>query len=829
MRNSKQLTLATILLAVNGVCTSPLLADTGKEVDFDISPQSLSQALNTFARQADIQVFYSDDITNGLNTRNLGGKYAPEQALELLLADSGLTYQWSDENTIVINRAETTGDSGKQIMGKENSQIEEMIVTATKRGSGTGIQNTAMSVSALGEEEIERRGLLNTADFLRSVPGVSMLDHGPGAGQVVIRGIGINQYEQATVSSYLGEIPTNISSSNDRVDMKLLDLERIEVLRGPQGTLYGGGAMSGTVRNIPNSPKLDKVEGKLDVGIASPSHSRDMSGKMVGILNLPIVEDALALRVVGYRYENAGVKDLVSNPTIETLAANTGTHAEVRNDVDSSIYTGGRATLLWQPSDQLKLSITRGTQTVEVEEGVDFNIEAGGYQSYGLQEVAYSEAASFDFTHLLMEYDFSWATLTSASTWYDIGRDYQVDLSRFLSTWASKQASPVETEAFIQEVRLSTHFNGPLQFIAGAYYEELDRKGASSLSWVGSIDSLEDLGFGNNPIFSVYNSSATASQKAFFGEFEYALNEQWSATLGGRWFKYDREDGSNLNGSYFGTIARTPSYVATDENDSTYKLNISYKPNDDIFLYGTWAQGFRIGMGQSLPPSELCDVDSDGKLDFTDAELKSSVGSDSTTNFELGAKLTFLDSRLTVNTALYRINWKDIPVRVFNTSDACSANFSITVNGGEARSRGLELETQYYVVDNLKIMLAAAYTDTEFLNDNVGGKGERLPLTPEVNGNLAIEYSFDLAGNESFIRSDYTYVGGFYTDVPRNFPKSGDYWQWNLRAGVSFDNFSVEIFGNNLTDEYALMGLQSVNFGYLLPPRIIGLDIGYRF
>jgi len=263
------------------------------------------------------------------------------------------------------------------------------------------------------------------------------------------------------------------------------------------------------------------------------------------------------------------------------------------------------------------------------------------------------------------------------------------------------------------------------------------------------------------------------------------------------------------------------------------KLNVSYTPDDSVHLYAQWAEGFRVGFGQPLPDASVCDVDNDGKLDFTGAALNSRVDSDSTENFELGGKFELFDGRMVLNTAVYRIDWVDIPVTVTNTTDLCPFNTNIQVNSGEARSEGVELEAQYRATQNLKLALAASYTDTEFVSEGenaIGEKGARLPLAARFNGNASIEYNFTAFENPAYIRTDYTYVGSYLTDVFGNQPEAGGYGKWNLRAGLKFENFSVDLYGTNITNaDELVMVATGASSGYRLPPRVIGLDISYFF
>ncbi len=715
---------------------------------------------------------------------------------------------------------------GRKSRGSKSEFLyEEIMVTATKRE--TSLQDTAMSITAMGEDEIAQKGLIG-GEYLRSVPNINYVEFTPGFSTLTIRGLSGGFATQDLSSTYLGEVPLSFSLGHAtyKSDAKMVDLERVEILRGPQGTLYGANSMSGLVRNIPQAPKLDQFEGHIDFGVSSVAHSNDLSNKQVGVLNIPLVEDRLALRIAAYRFDNAGYRDLVSTPYIEGVAASTGTTVAAEEDDNPSEFTGGRATLLWRANDRLDVTLMLGHQKEELE-GRNaysaFNPDVGGYRGIALEEEPGYRDAAFRFTHVLLDYDLGWASLTSASTWTDHNQRSRVGDANY-GPFAWEFRREPEMKAFVQEVRLSSQLNGPFQFTAGLYYEDLKAELHDLGTWIGTQASLEALGWaGTDPLFWVVRQADSIHQVALFGEASYEFSERWSVTLGGRRFDYDRkftEEGQK----YGGVLIPEPFKI--DEPGDTLKAGIEFTLNDETMLYATWAQGFRLGRGQQVPSSVACDVDGDGRLDFTNARLTDEVNSDRTENYELGARLSWLDNRLITNATLFRVDWVDIPVIVADTSDIC--NGAITNNSGKARSQGLELEARYQITANLEVTLGAAYNDTEFLDDQIGGKGDRLPLAPEYNGNLGLQYHFSLTGYPSFVRSDYAFSGGSYPDVTRFFPKTGAYGQWSLRAGIDFERVSVQIFGKNLTGEDEIT-YQDAGGVWRLSPRELGVDINYRF
>ncbi len=809
----------------------PLGASAKQEaIDLKIAAQATDAALIKLAQVSGVQILFPPEIARGVQSQSVDGNLTVTEAMNILLQDTNLYYQVVSDKMIVVKqnssaRKDSKDGSGRVVDPEKTRQIEEMVVTATKRE--TGLQDTAMSITAMGEDEIDKKGLVG-ADYLRSVPNINYVEFTPGFSTVTIRGLNGGFGTQDLSSTYLGEVPLSFPLVNltFKSDAKLVDLERVEVLRGPQGTLWGANSMSGLVRNIPQAPKLDRFEGHIDIGVSSVAHSDDLSNKQVGVLNIPLVEDRLALRVAAYRFDNAGFRDLVNTPYAENAAAFTGTTVATEKDDNPSEFTGGRATLLWQVNDRLDLTLMVGHQKDELNGRNAYSVsnpDAGSYRGIALEEEPGYTNTIFRFTHFLLDYDLGWATLTSASTWVDHEQVWRWgDVNYLPIAWVSSQEP--EMQGFMQEIRLSSQLNSSLQYTVGLYYEDLDAKRYIYNTWIGTQASLEALGWaGTDPLLQDMRQMNTSSQVALFGEIDYAISEQWSVTLGGRWFDYEREYVEE--GKQFTTMLN-PEPLGVNEQGDTLKAGIEFTPNDETMLYATWAEGFRLGRGQSVPPSATCDVDGDGFLDSTNARLTDKVNSDRSENYELGARLTWLDNRLMTNATLYRVDWNDIPVIIGVTTDTCNA--AVTNNSGRARSQGLELEVRYQVTPSLEVTLGAGYNDTEFLDDLVGGKGDRLPLAPEYNGNLGLEYHFSLTGRPSFVRSDYTFSGGSYPDVSRFFPRTGAYGQWSLRAGMDFERVSVQVFGKNLTNEDEIT-YQDPGGVWQLSPRELGVDVKYHF
>ena len=719
------------------------------------------------------------------------------------------------------------------------SRIDEIIVTATKRSQS--LQDTAMSISALSSETIEKRGLVGMDDYLRTVPGVSFQDRGAGQNAIVMRGIAVSpQTENEAVGVYFGETPTaGLSNAGGgggggNLDIKMVDIERVEVLRGPQGTLYGSGSMGGTVRIIPKAPNLEEIEGSVSGRYSNTGEKGGDNTMVQGVINIPLIDDQLAVRAVAYQFDNSGYVENVaasSDPAVNALlgsAKSLGGTGVNRDDIGSDEYTGFRVTTLWKPTDVLDVTLSYTNQEIEQRGIPEVDLTLGEFEQARLQvRSGGSEGLSndVDIINLAANYQTSMGTLTSSTSWIDYNQLTQIDLSFIFGIPADAEGKK-SVDNFVQELRFTSDFEGPFQLLAGLYYE--DRESSRDFNFTSTDDPLQ-----TSPFFARQIFVDNVTQKAVFGELSYQLTEQLTATVGGRYFDYD-QDGPVTSIGLFGD-SFTPN--KNDDSGSTYKFNLSYTPSDDVLVFGQWAEGFRLGAPQTSFPS-TCDADGNGLAELPDGSeiaIPDSVAPDELENFELGVKTSLADNRLTLNASVYRINWDGIPVQ---TTLACA--FGAIINAGESKSEGVEIEAQFLLSDSLRLDVSASYNDTVLTDDAPGlgagaVDGADLPGSADINLSVGLEYGFTLANADSFVRLDYAYIGEYFSNFTETGQNSGDYNTLSLKFGATFDQFTTDIFINNLTDADDFTWTEGVysQFGfsraYQLRPRTIGLNLGYHF
>ena len=569
------------------------------------------------------------------------------------------------------------------------------------------------------------------------------------------------------------------------------------------------------------------------------------------MINVPLIEDGLAIRAVAFRHDDSGyIKNtILSNPVyVDAVTALDAAHLlENKDDIGAAKYEGGRISALWTPTDNLSITLQHATQDGEQNGFVD---DTGYYTQsrvqFGGALLGEREGLTddIDMTNLVVEYDLGWASLLSSSSWLEQSTVVNSDFLAFFIPFIDAgfrtlffSNSNGDSEAFVQEIRLVSQAQGPLQYLVGVYYDdneivpytETHTGGDLSLSFYG-----EPFGIGNSKVSQFWELNTT-KQVAVFGEVNYELNDQLELTLGARWFDYDREVGLE---ELFGTDAPAnlspPIFNSANESDINYKANLSYKPNDNTLVYLQWAEGYRMGgLAARNPPASQCDVDNDGILDSTNIPIGGDFGSDWLENLELGLKLTSLEERFQLNATVYQTVWDRVPQATRANTPTCFR--TVRVNAGEAISRGIEIETQLYLTEGLKIGLGGNYKDAEFSEDAPQAgvvDGDRLPGSADYTAYARVQYDVELKGNPAYFRGGYSYMGNYYNNLQETGDELGGYGKLDISAGITLDRFSLELFATNLTNADDATWVDTIlpdNRSLRLRPRTLGLNVGYQF
>lgn len=763
--------------------------------------------------------------------------------------------------------------------------IEEIVVTARKRGAES-IQDIGGSIQVLGGNALAETLATGFSDYMRQVPSLSTNTSGVGQSQLAMRGITATRLNHAnpnipsTVSLYFDETPLTTSGFNP--DASLFDIARIEVLRGPQGTLFGASSMSGALRLIPNEPSTEGFAATASLAtFGTEDGSTSYSG--YGVLNLP-VSDTFAIRAVGFNVSNGGYIDNI--------------YSGEKDYNDEEIF-GGRLMGLWRATDILTARATVMYQNADADgrpqeqrrndprqlvTGSGFDLALANESTDQLiitderQNVKFVDNEfddEFFLTSLQFDVEFDQFSVTSVTSYLDREMNNTLDDTRRTRdllglanlfgaaeepVFALGDFDPVTLEGAIfleqvdlenkttnekltQELRISSRFGGPVNFVAGLYFEDDSRR----LDQINDLDGLDDWiaspndldgFFGSNfgsPLENAYfdgTFDVDTTQIAAFAELSYEFGN-FELLVGGRLFDYEQD-----------ALIRWQGWVefsddlldeTTSESGFNPKLELLYRQNDESIYYARAAEGFRVGsVQQFINPTfcaqELADLGIDG--------VPTTIEGDSLWNYEIGTKQTLFGGSTTANLSVYQMDWKDARTQTF-LNCGWIVEFSLV----DIVSRGVELEVVSQLSDYLDLSLAAGYNDSE-VDGNlapsappIASDGDRAPFAPEWTVNAGMRYQRDNAfrGLNWYARGDISYVSSQFNELGTDqlerieLPSST---VLNLYSGLKGENWEFGVFVRNVTDERIVMGADTdrVRPAQLTigRPRNYGVQVTYR-
>ncbi|UNK43604.1 TonB-dependent receptor [Luteimonas sp. S4-F44] len=722
-------------------------------------------------------------------------------------------------------------------------QLDTVVVTATRRSEP--LQDVPISVTAMSQDELDAKGIVGYEGLAHETPGVVLNRASANFNNFTARGIATNGYNanlQSTVAIYVDELPISANGNSTILDPSLYDVERVEFLRGPQGTLFGSGSLAGALRILTHAPDPNVFEGSVlaDVGITGSSSLRQRYNAM---LNVPLVEDRLALRVVGFSRDEEGYID------------NAGTGIDKANALES---WGGRATLLWEPTDRMSLQFRLSREESTPKDSSLVNPDRGEDTRYSDRPDLFSGVMTTQ--NVTLGYQFDSAKLTSSSTWSDYKALFNVDLAgTYGQAFAFALDAPGEVETFVQEVRLVSDTSGPLDWVLGGFYYKRDRdvhygyRSNEAYLAESGITGLSDV------YYLRYDTFDRLTERALFGQLTYRFTDDVWTTVGLRYGSTEAQGFTRAGGygsdyltlayacSFLGvcgqpvTIAPVPAAEGAKAKESgpSYRVSASWRPTPSITTYAAVATGFRA-------PVVNARAGSISVLDPGDLVIPAGADSDELISYELGMKGRWLGGRLTANLALFQIDWNDIQVQANRVSD----QVQFATNIGGAYSRGLEFEFMTMPNANWTIALNGAFNrarvDTLSSEEAaVSGAvmGARLS-GPEFSGSLTVNYGFDAfggaAGNASLA---VVHVGGFPASFPNvpgrpgvispTFDSTDDYTLVNASVAAAFDRITIGLYAENLFDDRSVTYVHPEAFidsRYgVVRPRTVGVRLGYRF
>ncbi len=712
----------------------------------------------------------------------------------------------------------------------ESAGIEEIIVTATKRGA-VNLQDVPMSITAISNTELQRMGAVEFADYAGRVPNLSFAYTGDGRENsrgLAIRGIS----GTGTTGFYIDDVPLQ-----EGIDPRVFDIERVEVLRGPQGTLYGAQSMGGTLRIVTAQPDVTRYSGRAHAGVSSVEDG-GTNYQLDAALNIPLLEDRSALRISGFYEDRSGFFDRryvdPANPAATI----------VDEDINDDSLFGIQAALLWRPGDNLTIVPRVWYQRYEADNPAFADVAADNVAQervFNIDEPGEDEWINLS---LGVEYEADFGTFTSSTSFFDRSIEESEDGSEvtqllFSVIIPAGLAEPLpapypqtdDIRTFSQEFRFSSAFDGPLQFVAGVFYSE-EKQEPTLTGIVPGLDDATAIPFGTDTVATIVVDQ-TVEEIALFGELSYQLSDQFLLTVGGRWFDNSFENDRLNDGIFFGGPGTEGGNQ--DEDGFNPKIQLEYAPNEDVLIYANRAEGFRRGLANNPVPT-VCEADA-AALGISLDDLLT-VDSDDIVNYELGFKAQWMANRLRLNGAVFQIDWDDIQQTAFLP---CGAFF--TSNVGEAESTGVELELYAQPVDNLTLSAGIGYTDAEITDPEFSAfaeEGDPIDQVPEWTYSLSADYSFAINDStRGFGRVDYSYTDeSFSGNNDQLEPRRRDSYELlNLRAGVEFERWQIELFVKNALDERANFA-DNVSIALELPgrprivtnrPRTTGLDVRVFF
>ena len=793
--------------AAFALCAYPAAAQSARDL-YNIPSQDTGDALNAFAHQSGLRILFPYEAVAGKRSPPVKGTMTEQAALDRLLAGTGLT---------VISRSGDVLTLGRAAAAPEPIQVEEVVVTAQKRVER--IQDVPMSMTALSGDRLTQTHADTLRDLVDSVPGLQLISNSPISNELVIRGLSVGGGVNSSVATYVDEAPYTSEgpfayAASIAPDFDTYDLARVEVLRGPQGTLYGANALAGLLKYVTNAPDPSHYSASFLTGFNSVEHGGD-GWEVHGMVNLPL-GDTAALRIVGYDSYFPGFIDDPSRG---------------ETDINDVKRYGGRAALLWRPSQDLSFQLSANYQRLDAGDSNTEDLVAATLKPlYGelVQQrvIAQPETVINEVYNGTVNWNVGFANLVSSTSYSkadprsvtDLSSSYGPVLSRIFGGDLGAQLIVTEpVHSFTQELRLSSPTDQKLEWVVGFYYDDESANEHEPLFPVDLATGQILTNF--TPSLGSFHITSTYREYAGFGDLTYHFTPAFEVSLGGR-YSSNKQSYHQMSD---GALSAPTDFVTDSQQDAfTYSVDAKYRFSPQTMVYGRIATGFVPGGPNDLIPG---------------SPLPSSFRSSTTTNSELGVKGSADGGKLTYDFDVFDIEWKDIQLQA-----EINNLFTIT-NGGTARSRGVEGGLNYAPVPGLTLGLNGAYIDahlTEATPESFGGvAGDRLPLSPRLSGTASVAYERPLwSGVSGFSGIEWHYNGSRMSEFEFGLPrqKLPSYSMVNLRLGLKFQAYTLTAYVKNVGDVRAinsvspeLLGGVTALSAAVITPRTVGMTFAANF
>ncbi len=723
-----------------------------------------------------------------------------------------------------------------------------IIVTATRRAER--IQDVPLSISAYSQEELTEKGIVGYEGIGRETPGVVLNKPTANFNNFTARGIATNGYNanlQSSVAIYIDELPVSTIGNTTVVDPNLFDVERVEFLRGPQGTLFGSGSLSGAMRILQKSPDLNDFDtaALVDFGLTGSDSFRQRYNAMI---NVPLVEDRLAVRAVGFYRDEEGYLD------------NVGTGVKNSNTL---IDYGGRLILLWKPTDRLSVKLLG---SYEYSNPKDSSLTL---PSLGRNKRVSDEPDRFTgkqaIANATIDYEFDFAKLTSSSTYSDFDQRFYVDLAGTFAP-GSFPGAPIAfgldadgyDKVFVQETRLASTLDGPFEFVLGGFY--LHRRRDVDFFYRSNLDFLAARGLTGLPdkYFQKLYTHSISKELAGFGELTYRFSDKFWLTGGMRYGETSAQAFTEAGGylataagfnyytyALFGIPANFTTFtpyaavegVKAKGSKPSWKASATFKPSDNLTTYATFSTGFRA-------PIVNARAGAPSLVDPNDIIIPFGATSDSLKSYEVGAKGRWLGGRVSINAAFYLIDWSNIQAQANRVSD--SVQFATNI--GAAQSKGFEFEVNVIPATGVSIGFNGAYNDSKITKLSaaeaaISGAvlGHRLSA-PRIQGSAYMSYNFKIGSDvDAMLAVNAQHIGSYNSSFPNTpglpnvplstFGETDAYSNVNMSLGFKKGDLSAQLYVENLFDDHSITYIHPEaflvsRFG-TMRPRTFGIRLGY--
>lgn len=828
-------------IAAGALIAGPQAMAVADSAHFNIPPQPLPSALRVFAAQSHMQLLYVQSDVARAQGNPVQGDLEKRDALAQLLRNTGLEVIYGSETSATIRtvrapssiRATESDAPGENTSGRQalpaaassggdstldSGQLQEVIVTSQKRKER--LQDVPVPVTAVTAHELSDSNEFRLQDYYTQVPGLQLTPNQlGGTSTIAIRGITTGDFSNPTVGITVDDMPfgssTVIGGGFLVPDLDPSDLARIEVLRGPQGTLYGASSVGGLIKYVTSDPSSDKFAGRLQAGLSSVNASSEVGYNVSGAVNVPL-SDTLAVRGSAFTRSDPGY--------IDNIQAGD-------RDTNRTRVKGGHLSALWEPTETFSLKTSAliqdnrlyGSPYVALAPGVgdlqqrflpDMGETFRKFQVYSavaslkLGSAQLTSITGYSKTRLTDSYDYTRAIGESGEVMEDV-----------FGTRNTKNTDVTSTSKVSEELRLELPLGSRVDWLLGGFYTQ------ERTPWLEYWYATDDAG-AETGTFAVFDFWSKYRDLAAFTDFTFHVTDRFDIQIGGRESRIRQVFAETDSGPFAEIIEGAPVlvYPLTTVNESafTYLLTPQFKVSKDVMLYARLASGYRPG-----------GINAQGAL----VGLSPTFSPDKTRNYEIGAKASVFDNLLYVEGSVYRIDWKDIQLQ-----QTTPLGLTIFGNGSAAKSEGVELSLQSASLGGVRIGGWVSWNNarlTEALPDNsivVGARGDRLPYGARFSANASVDYEFPIGNLLGSVGADLSYVGrrlGTFVGEGVERQDFASYTKAGVRAGLKMADWSVDLYVNNLADKRGILGggrgtLNDEAFT-LIQPRTAGLTVARSF